>query len=136
MTNEKKILIIEDDSLLQEFYKILFRKLKMSFEILEDGEEIISQTADGKICLIIMDINLRNTYLDSKKIDGAQLSKYIKEKFFNLNIPILLVTAYSPNVCGDDLLVQSKADDLILKPIINYDSFIDKVRRLLKIDKG
>jgi len=136
MPDKNKILIIEDDSLLQEFYKILFRKLNFTFVVLEDGEEIISEISQGNICMIIMDINLRNTYLDANKIDGVQLSRYIKEKFFNFNIPILLVTAYSPHVCGDDLLISSKADDLILKPILNYDSFIDKVRRLLKIYEG
>ena len=132
MTTGKKILIIEDDSLLQEFYKILFRKLDIDFMIMENGDEIIDEIIKDTVCLIIMDINLRNTYLGTEKIDGIKLSRYIKEKFYTFKIPILLVTAYSQHTCGDDILQESRADDIILKPIISYDKLLEKVRRLAK----
>ncbi len=131
MTDDHKILIIEDDNILQEFYRILFRKLGMDIIILEDGEEIISAIKNEKISLIIMDINLRNTYLNSEKYDGIKLSRYIKENFNNLFLPIILVTAYSPNYCGDNLLRESLADDIILKPIVSFEKLIQKVNRLI-----
>jgi len=129
--NNHKILIIEDDNILQEFYRILFRKLGHDVIILEDGEKIISTIKNEKISLIIMDINLRNTYLNSEKYDGIKLSRYIKENFNNLVLPIILVTAYSPNYCGDNLLRESLADDLILKPIISFEKLIQKVNRFI-----
>lgn len=131
MSNSKKILIIEDDSLLQEFYRILFRKLGMDIIILEDGEEIINAIKSNEIILIIMDINLKNTYLNSEKYDGIKLSRYIKENFNNFVIPIILVTAYSPNYVGDNLLRDSLADDIILKPIVSFEKLIQKVKRLI-----
>jgi len=131
VNNNHKILIIEDDNILQEFYRILFRKLGIDIIILEDGEKIISTIKNEKISLIIIDINLRNTYLNSEKYDGIKLSRYIKENFNNLVLPIILVTAYSPNYCGENLLRESLADDIILKPIISFDKLIQKVNRFI-----
>lgn len=131
LKSNNKILIVEDDNILQEFYRILFRKLGIDIIILEDGDKIISTLQNENISLIIMDINLRNTYLNSEKYDGIKLSRYIKENFNNSSIPIILVTAYSPNYCGDNLLRDSLADDYILKPIVSFDKLIQKVNRLL-----
>lgn len=131
MIQEKKILIVEDDHLLQEFYRILFRKLGFNAFVTEDGEEIIKRIIDGEVNLIIMDINLKNTYFNSQKIDGLSLSKYIKKNFYNLNIPILLITAYTPNFGNAKILEESMADDMMVKPIISFDTLIEKVNRLL-----
>ncbi|MBI1938145.1 MAG: response regulator [Ignavibacteriales bacterium] len=131
MIQEKKILVVEDDHLLQEFYKILFRKLGYNVFVTEDGDEIIRSVIDGEVSLIIMDINLKNTYFNSQKIDGLSLSKYIKKNFYNLNIPILLITAYTPNFGNAKILEESMADDMMVKPIISFDTLIGKVNRLL-----
>lgn len=131
MIQEKKIFIVEDDHLLQEFYKILFRKLNINVFITEDGDEIIRSVMEGEVSLIIMDINLKNTYFNSQKMDGLTLSKYIKQNFYNLNIPILLITAYTPNSGNTRILEESMADDIMVKPIISFDTLIGKVNRLL-----
>ncbi|MFA7288222.1 MAG: response regulator [Melioribacteraceae bacterium] len=132
MSVKKKILIIEDDSLLQEFYKVLFRKLDREIIILEDANMIISEILNGDICLIIMDINLKNTYLREKRTDGIKLSHYIKVKYSNLNIPIILITAYSSNYISNDILQESLADDILLKPIVDFDLLVDKINKLLE----
>lgn len=132
MSDKKRILIIEDDNLLQEFYKVLFRKLDREIIILEDANMIISEILNGDVCLIIMDINLKNTYLREKRTDGIKLSHYIKVKYSNLKIPILLITAYSSNYISNNILVESLADDILLKPIVDFDLLIDKINKLLE----
>ncbi len=47
------------------------------------------------ISLIIMDINLKNTYLNNEKVDGVILSRIVKENPVYSKVPVLLVTAYS-----------------------------------------
>lgn len=131
MKNEKKILIVEDDPMLQEFYKVLFKRLGYSCIITENGEEIISQIVSGEICLLIVDLNLKNTYLNSKAIDGVELARYIKQNFYKLRLPILVITAYSANYFADDLLRDGFADDYMLKPIVNFDKLIEKVDNLI-----
>ena len=131
MNDGKKILIVEDDAMLQEFYKILFKRLGYNCIISENGEEIINHITDGNINLLIVDLNLKNTYLNSKAIDGVALAQYVKQNFYKLRIPILVITAYSANYFADDMIKDGSADDFMLKPIVNFDKLIEKVERLL-----
>lgn len=126
-----KILIVEDDLFLQDFYRLFFKKIGGEILILEDGKKIIDEISNGKINLIIMDINLRNTYLNDQKIDGIKLSRYIKINFPNLSIPILLVTAYSQLSMRDEFLKDSLADDILVKPIVDYNQLIEKINKLV-----
>lgn len=126
-----KILIIEDDLFLQDFYRLFFKKIGGEILILEDGKKIIDEISNGKINLIIMDINLRNTYLNDQKIDGIKLSRYIKINFPNFSIPILLVTAYSQLSMRDEFLKDSLADDILVKPIVDYNQLIEKINKLV-----
>lgn len=131
MSDEKKILIVEDDPMLQEFYKVLFKRLSYNCIITENGEEIINLITSGKISLLIVDLNLKNTFLNSKAIDGVELARYIKQNFYKLKVPILVITAYSANYFADDLLKEGFADDYMLKPIVNFDKLIEKVENLI-----
>jgi CheY-like chemotaxis protein len=129
--DEKKILIVEDDAMLQEFYKILFKRLGYNCIISENGEEIINHITCGNINLLIVDLNLKNTFLNSQAIDGVALARYVKQNFYKLRIPILVITAYSANYFADDMIKDGSADDFMLKPIVNFDKLIEKVERLL-----
>ncbi len=131
MKDEKKILIVEDDAMLQEFYKILFKRLGYNCIISENGEEIINHITGGSINLLIVDLNLKNTFLNSQAIDGVALARYVKQNFYKLRIPILVITAYSANYFADDMIKDGSADDFMLKPIVNFDKLIEKVERLL-----
>lgn len=131
MNDERKILIVEDDPMLQEFYKVLFKRLGYNCIITENGEEIINYVISGEINLLIVDLNLKNTFLNSRAIDGVELARYIKQNFYKFRIPILVITAYSTNYFADDLLKDGFADDYMLKPIVNFDKLIEKVENLL-----
>ena len=128
--DEKYILIIEDDYFTNEFYRFLFRKVKYPFIQSENGEDILKILAQKEISLIILDINLKNTYLNKRRIDGLELSKYIKENFNSSSIPILLVTAYRKNSNDENFLEKSLADDYITKPITDLNYFLEKVKKL------
>ena len=131
----KNILIVEDDLFTIDFYKYIFKKAKHNIIVLEDGDEIIETLQTKKIHLIIMDINLKNTYLNGVKIDGIKLSKFIKENINFAHIPILLVTAYSMDMKDDVLFKNSLAEDYITKPIVDFNFLIDKVNTLMKFDE-
>ena len=127
----RKIVIIEDDLFLQDFYRFFFKKVGGEVIILEDGDAIINVIETTIIDLIIIDINLRNTFLNSKKVDGIQLSRWIKEKYRSLRIPIILITAFPPSSFGGTLLEDSLADDYLLKPIVDYNILIEKINNLV-----
>lgn len=134
INSKKKILIIEDDIFLQDLYKIFFKKIGAEIILAEDSDDILRYISEGEIELIIMDVNLRNTNLNSMRIDGIKFSRYIKEHFRNQNIPIILVTAYPVSSFGSNILEDSLADDYLIKPITDYNHLIGKINNLIGVN--
>lgn len=126
-----KIAIIEDDPFTQHLYSHLMRRAGYEAFIMEDANLLIEKLNHENIALIIMDINLRNTYLNEEKINGIQLSKYIKthEKFSA--IPVILVSAFSMAAEKGNLLEESLAHHFINKPITDFNAFIDTIKKTM-----
>jgi CheY-like chemotaxis protein len=127
----KNILIIEDDYFTKEFYKVLLKKAGFNILILEDGDIIIKKLQSDDFNLIIMDIILRNSSVNGSKVNGIQLAKYIKQNISKF-IPVLLISAFSPEVKMTKFLEESFADDFILKPITDLNLFLKKINGLIK----
>jgi DNA-binding response OmpR family regulator len=125
-----KVIIVEDDFFSQQFYEYVMKKAGYSIEVLENADRLMESLSIDNVALIIMDINLKNTYLQGKKVDGYYLTKYIKERY--LSLPVLLVTAHSPSVKGEDFFAECSADDYIIKPIIDIKYFLSKVSSLIE----
>lgn len=130
----KKIIIVEDDAFLQDFYKIFFKKVGAEVFIIEDPDELVRSVQKERPDIIIMDINLRNSMLGSQKVDGIKLSRYIKQNFGKLNIPILLITAYALSTFGENVMEESLADDYLIKPISDYNKLIEKINKLVYLN--
>lgn len=130
------ILIMEDDPFTQQFYTYLFRRTAFEITVTDNGDEFLSILDTREIALVILDINLKNTYLNNEKVDGVQLSKIIKGHNRTLNVPVLLVTAYQNKINGRDLLVESGADDYILKPITDFNDLLSKIQKLTVAKNG
>ncbi|MCK5087362.1 MAG: response regulator, partial [Melioribacteraceae bacterium] len=114
------------------FYTFVFNKVNYEAVILEDGDLFLEKLKNEKFDLIIMDINLKNTYFEGKKIDGVWLSRYIKTDAELNNIPIIVVTAYSINAATKNMFSDSLADDYIIKPIHDINMFLTKLNSLMK----
>jgi CheY-like chemotaxis protein len=127
----KKVIVVEDDPFSQDFYKIFFKKLCSEVLILEDVDTIIKEIEKGDVDLVIMDINIKNTYLDSKRLDGVKLSNLIKRKFNDRRISVLLISAYPISAFGSNILADSLADGYLTKPINDYNKLIDKINKLV-----
>jgi CheY-like chemotaxis protein len=129
---ERKIVIVEDDGFSQKFYSYLLKREKYIPIILEDGELLLNTLENENVSLIIMDINLKNTYFKGEKVDGVFLSKLIKGNERYSKLPILLVTAYSMYADGPKFFVDSLADDYITKPILDYKDLLKKIKNLIQ----
>ncbi len=127
----KVILVIEDDPLILQFYKYIFEFEKLEAVISEDYIEIMNIIETKNVGLIIMDVNLRNTYINEERTDGIELSRIIKTDERYNNIPIILVSAYNLKVLDEESIANSLADDFILKPITDYNGFMTKVKALI-----
>lgn len=129
----KSILIVEDDPFTQQFYNYLFTKTGYKIILTENGDEIFELLEKEEIALIILDINLKNTYINNERVDGIQISRKIKKELNKSSIPILLISAYQKKTGGRNYFEESLADDYILKPIIDFNLFLKKVNQLMEI---
>jgi CheY-like chemotaxis protein len=123
----KKILIIEDDIITQQFYTMFFKKRSLDCIITDNGDKIFDALAREEIGVILMDINLSNTYFNGEKIDGIKLSQLIKANSNYVSIPLVLVTASSLSSQIKKFLSDTKAEDIVTKPILDYNRFINKI---------
>ncbi len=127
---KEHILIMEDDPFTQQFYTYLFRRTNYQITVTDNGDEFLRIVENEKLALIILDINLKNTYLNNEKVDGVYLSKIIKSDPRHAAIPVLLVTAYQNKLNGRDLMAESMANDYILKPITDFNDLLTKIEKL------
>jgi len=128
---KKNILIVEDDPFTQKFYSYLLSKRDYEIDVIEDGDKIFELINQKKYSIIIMDVNLKNTYLNDKRIDGIELSRILKQNENFADIPVLIITAYNLSH-GSEQFAKSLADDFLVKPIEDYNLLINKVEKLVK----
>jgi len=129
-----KIVVVEDDPFSQDFYKFIFSKAGYESLIIEEGDKLFEVLLHNDISLVIMDINLKNTYLNGEKTDGMKLSRIIKQDKRISKIPILLITAYTVSNIGKDFFEESLAEDYITKPILDFNLLINKIKKLIHTD--
>jgi len=127
----KKIIIVEDDKITQQFYSMFFNKYGYEFLIIDNGDKILETLLTEDVGLILMDINLSNSYLNNEKIDGIKLSQIIKSYEQLKNIPLVLVTASSLSNQLKQFLSETNAEEIVTKPILDYSRFLIKINNYL-----
>ncbi|MBN1302513.1 MAG: response regulator [Melioribacteraceae bacterium] len=130
---EEHILIVEDDPFLKEFYEFIFKKMKTRITMIEDGSEFFDILEKENISVILMDVNLKNTTYEGKKIDGVFLSRKVKEDPRFKDIPILIVSAYSLEKGSRNLFEDSLADGYFTKPITDINYFLKQIQKFSRV---
>lgn len=125
-----RIIIVEDDEFAANFYQLLLAR-KYELIITQNGDDFFSHLNQGNINGIILDINLKNTAVDGKPVDGITIAARVKANQKTADIPVILISA----VAGADeikhLLKKSGADAFIQKPVTNYNSFLKTLDNLI-----
>lgn len=128
----KTVIVVEDDPFLKDFYKFVFSKIDCELLITEDGDLFFQKLNEVDVGLVIMDISLRNTYLEGEKVDGVDLSKLLKSDPLKSSIPVIIVSAYSSDKVNQNLFEESLADDYFTKPIKDLNYFLNRVKGFLE----
>jgi len=131
--SQNRIIIMEDDRFLRDFYKFVFAKVGFHANILEDGDIFFEKLNSEKYDLILMDLSLKNTYFEGEKVDGVTLSRMVKQNEALKHIPIVLVTAHFVDHHSKHLFSESLADDFVIKPIGDVNKFIDKIEKIIEL---
>ena len=64
------ILIMEDDAFTQQFYELLFRRAGFNSIITDEGDRFMETLENQEVSIIILDLNLKNTFLNNERVDG------------------------------------------------------------------
>jgi two-component system cell cycle response regulator DivK len=129
---KERIFVVEDDPFAQQFYGFILNKHGYETIITDDVEKILNEMDKEEPVLIIMDVNLTNSYLNGEKIDGIGFSKYIKSQNKYSSVPILVITAHSYEAEKKKILEESMADGLFPKPIYDFNKLLDTINELKK----
>ena len=127
----KKILVVEDDPLMRQFYCAIFKRNSFFCHISDNGDEIINYLNSNMVDLIIMDINLNNTYLNGERTNGFSLLTEIRKINRLKKLPVVLVTGHSILQSKDQ---RSSIDSFVYfmtKPIVNYSEFVNTIKKLI-----
>lgn len=119
---KKKILIIEDEKMVNYFLETRLKKEGFSVEIALNGQEALHKVYNKGYDLILTDMMIPN-------ISGLELIMRIKKSELNSNVPILVLSGLS----SADLIVDVLAigvNDYITKPF-SIKVLMAKINQLL-----
>jgi CheY-like chemotaxis protein len=106
------ILYIEDNPLDRETIKIYFQRKDLVIHTVETSEDALEILKYATPKLFMLDLNLKTSNLE-----GEEFSKLIKSKDEYQDIPIIIISAFVSELEKHKLLLETNADDLIIKPI-------------------
>lgn len=126
MDAKKRVLIVEDDQFLREFYQELLESEGMVVDTAPDGETAVNKIHEGGFDLVLLDIML-------PKKDGLQI---LKESKINPptkpNGPIVVLT----NI-GQDAIIkncfEAGAAGYMIKSALNPDQVLQEIHNYLQI---
>lgn len=124
-SNTKRILIVEDDQFLREFYQELLQSEGFVVDVAEDGEVGLTKARQGGYNLILLDIML-------PKKDGLQILRDLKVTPPQTpNGPVVVLTNL-----GQDVIIKQcfalGATGYLIKSAMNPDQVLNEVRSYLQ----
>jgi CheY-like chemotaxis protein len=124
------VLVVEDDEANAVLMEAILGRIG-GFDVIcsDDGDRILEVVASGDIAAILMDVSLKNTRLEGRKVDGVELTRRIRALPAGANLPVLLLTAHAMRGDRERLLFSSGANDYVAKPIVNQNELVQLVRK-------
>ncbi|MDM8564415.1 response regulator [Candidatus Halobeggiatoa sp. HSG11] len=108
---QRKILLVEDNSINQKLVKLILTKRGFLVDIAENGVEAIKMIEKDSFDIVFMDIQM-------PEMDGNEATKLIRKNPKYANLPIVAMTAHAMNDDKEKSL-EAGMNDYIVKPIDN-----------------
>lgn len=104
-----RVLIVDDDAFITDFYSAILRSVGMDVNVLHDPTQIFDALAEYRPELLLMDVYM-------PVCSGVNLAKIIRQESMYLNMPIVFLSTES-NIGKQLDAIQSGADDFLTKPM-------------------
>lgn len=121
MTNQRKILLLEDNSLFANTLEDFLSTHDYCVDIANDGEDALGKHYKNRYDLYLLDINVPH-------INGLEFLKNLRES--GDNIPAMFITSYKDKKSLQDAF-ECGCDDYIKKPC-DLDELACRIKSLLK----
>lgn len=122
---QKKILIVEDDQFLREFYEELLQSEGYVVDVVADGEVALSKIQNEEYNLVLLDIML-------PKKDGTQILRELKVK--PAKSPHVLIVILTN--LGQDVVIKECFDlgavGYLIKSALNPDQVLAEIKSYLQ----
>jgi len=127
------VLVVEDDEANAVLMEAILGRIG-GFDVMcsDDGDRILEVVAGGRIAAVLMDVSLKNTRLDGRKVDGVELTRRIRALPAGADLPVLLLTAHAMRGDRERLLFSSGANDYVAKPIVDHNALVQLVRQHIR----
>jgi len=119
-----KILLVEDDSMIVEMYKLRFEEEGYEVSVTDKGSEAIEIAKRDQPDLILLDIIL-------PEIDGFSILREIKSDGSTKKIPVLLLTNLSQET-DQQKGTESGADGYFIKAQHTPADLMNEIKKILK----
>jgi CheY-like chemotaxis protein len=125
MAENKKVLIAEDSSVIQNLTKKILMMQNYSIHSAKNGEQVLKALETDHFDIILMDINM-------PKMDGMDCTRAIRalEDKTKANIPIIAITGNAKNYSMEDFK-EAGINEYLQKPL-NFDQLVETVKKLTK----
>ena len=123
MSENKKVLIAEDSSVIQNLTKKILMMQNYAIHSAKNGQQVIKALEKDQYDIILMDINM-------PLMDGMECTKAIRamEDPAKANIPIIAITGNAKNYSMEDFK-EAGINEYLPKPL-NFDQLVDTVKKL------
>lgn len=122
-TNNKKVMIVEDDEHISKVYEIKLAKEGIASSLARDGEEAVAKITAEKPALILLDLML-------PKKDGFWVLEEIKKNPELANIPVIVLSNLGQQSDQDRALALG-ANEYLVKVDYPIQEVVDKAKGYL-----
>ncbi|MBV6643663.1 MAG: response regulator [Cyclobacteriaceae bacterium] len=120
----KKILVAEDSSVIQNLTKRVLTMQQYEVVVVKNGAQVIDKLSNDKYDLVLLDIHM-------PVMDGMECAKKIRSfPDARKDIPIIAITGNANNYSLEDFK-NTGINDYLPKPL-NYDNLVEVVKKYLQ----
>lgn len=131
------LLLVEDDPTnARVLSRILEKRGGYTVQHCEDVATILSVCASGAIALVLLDISLAHSTYQGRQLNGIEIAQLLRQNPQTARLPIVLLTAHAMIGDRDQFLQASQADAYIVKPVLDYDAFLQLIQQLQAVPRS
>lgn len=125
-TNQKVILIVDDDPLIRGMYQTKFEQEEFRVNLASNGEECLIEVTKEKPDLILLDLMM-------PKMNGVEVLRALKKYDRSKNIPVIILTNFSEKPKYIESAKKIGVIDFIMKSDTDPQEIFEKVKNVLNV---